>query len=98
MNEEVTEAPKRSDTESRSTERDDREAEANEPGEEGTLMRSSRELGNNDNEGQDRSASRAEVASGIERSDINDIFVRRAGFGVLHETKPLRRGDRLGSA
>lgn len=54
----------------RFTERDDYEAEANEPGEEVALMRSSQELGNNDNEGQDRLASQAEVASGVERSDI----------------------------
>ncbi|KAF2623184.1 hypothetical protein BU25DRAFT_414690 [Macroventuria anomochaeta] len=80
----TTEDVKAPDTESAATSRDHHGTEANEPGEDITLMRLSQRRGTSDD--QDQTASQAEVASGIEKHDMERALARRAGSGVFSET------------
>lgn len=52
---------------------------------------------NRESEERRQKANQAGTASGVEVRRLSRTDIRRAGFGVFHKTKPLRRGDRLDS-
>lgn len=65
--------------------------EAHDSGEDISLIHLSRQHRSRDI--REENSNRAEMNSAVQRSDLENLPIRRAGFGVLKETRPLRRAD-----